>query len=38
MTFLRTGLLIVGLVLGWSAVREHPVRVPALAVTAQAAP
>jgi hypothetical protein len=38
MAFVRTGLIIVTLVLGWSAVRAHPVGVPGLAGTVQAAP
>ena len=37
MAFVRTGLIIVALVLGWSAVRAHPADVPTLAeATAQA--
>jgi hypothetical protein len=38
MAFVRTGLIIVALVLGWSAVRAHPVGVPVPAGTVQAAP
>ncbi len=37
MAFVRTGLIIVALMLGWSAVRAHPVGVPG-PTTAQAAP
>lgn len=38
MAFVRTGLIIVALVLGWSAVRAHPMRLQELAPTAQSAP
>ena len=33
MAFVRTGLIIVSLVLGWSAVRAHPVGQPGLPET-----
>ena len=38
MAFVRTGLIIVALVLGWSAVRAHPMRLPELVPTAQPVP
>jgi hypothetical protein len=39
MAFVRTGLIIVALVLGWGAVRAHPVGLTDLVVpTAQPAP
>ncbi len=38
MAFLRNGLIIVALVLGWSAVRAHPVGLTELVPTSQPAP
>ncbi len=38
MAFVRTGLIIVALVLGWSAVRAHPMGMLGPAGTVQAAP
>lgn len=38
MVFVRTGLIIVALLLGWTAVRAHPAGAPAPAAAGQAAP